>query len=395
MVVSRGETCASLDWRRDEVARRRHLVQNFDEKARAENKPRSAGERRYFEPRLPLVRGRCHRPARPHPPDSRPNSHPGRPRARMSIPDAPFSTAPSAPGRYPPAGRGHDEVPGASRLVLAPAAPRAKRKCASIYADLVPGSNITSRLEAGEFALPEGPRVFTRATTHVPKLAPDPGARPARRPPAATPRVSRREDDAAAVADSPPPSAQPPSTATHLLPGRLRRPRGDAGPVQRPEAYVGRRLLLRSADAARANGPFDRTPTSSWRTAPISPCTSRKRTTSRRRRGGADDDVHQLRAATTTKTTTKRRCDLTHPALGHAWISDACQTPRSMPPRSPPRARAPRAWIEGDAGILRASGLRLCAAHARSFDVSPSSSVRAPRRRRHGGDDGRRARRHP
>ena len=245
----------------------------------------------------------------------------------MSIPDAPFSAAPSAPGRYPPAGRGHDEVPGASRLVLAPAAPRAKRKCASIYADLVPGSNITSRLEAGEFALPEGPRVFTRATTHVPKLAPDPGARPARRPPAATPRVSRREDDAAAVADSLS-SLRSASFNRHAPFSRddVAVPRGDAGPVQRPEAYVGRRLLLRSADAARANGPFDPHPhvIVAYR-ADLALHVARKEPLSRRRRGGADDDVHQPRERDDDDEDDDEETlvDLTHPALGHAWISDA------------------------------------------------------------------------
>ena len=375
MVVSRGEVCASLDWRRDGVARRRHLVQNFDEKARAENKPRSAGERRYFEPRLPLVRGRCHRPARPHPPDSRPNSHLGRPRARMSIPDAPFSAAPSAPGRYPPAGRGHDEVPGASRLVLAPAAPRAKRKCASIYADLVPGSNITSRLEAGEFALPEGPRVFTRATTRVPKLAPDPGARPARRPPAATPRVSRREDDAAAVADSLS-SLRSASFNRHAPFSRddFAVPRGDAGPVQRPEAYVGRRLLLRSADAARANGPFDPHPhvIVAYR-ADLALHVARKEPLSRRRRGDADDDVHQPRErdGDDEDDDEETLVDLTHPALGHAWISDA-SSDASFEATSvaTARARAPRAWIEGDAGDPPSLGVAFAAQRTPvSFDV--------------------------
>ena len=275
----------------------------------------------------------------------------------MSIPDAPFSAAPSAAGRYPPAGGGHDEAPGASRLALAPAAPRAKRKCASIYADLVPGSNITSRLEAGEIALPEGPRVFTRATTRVPKLAPRPGNASRATPPAATPRVSRREDDAHAVADSLS-SLRSASFHRHAPFSRddFAVPRGDAGPVQRPEAYVGRRLLLRSADAARARtAPSTRTPTSSWRTAPTSPYTSRAKEPRRRRRGDADDDVHQPRERAERDDDDaddeETLVDLTHPALGHAWISDASSDASFGRHRGRHRARArARAWIEGDAG---------------------------------------------
>ena len=294
----------------------------------------------------------------------------------MSIPDAPFSAAPSAPGRYPPAGGGHDEAPGASRLALAPAAPRAKRKCTSIYADLVPGSNITSRLEAGEIPLPEGPRVFTRATTHVPKLAPHAGTRPARRPPAATPRVSRREDDAHAVADSLS-SLRSASFHRHAPFSRddFAVPRGDAGPVQRPEAYVGRRLLLRSAEAARADGPFDPHPhvIVAYR-ADLALHVARREP--RRRRGGADEDENHPREraerdAADAADDEETLVDLTYPALGHAWIPDASSDASSDATAvAAARARAPRAWIEGDAGDPRGPGVAFAVQRTSvSFDV--------------------------
>ena len=369
MVVSRGETCASLDWRRDEVARRRHLVQNFDEKARAENKPRSAGERRYFEPRLPLVRGRCHRPARPHPPDSRPNSHPGRPRAhvdpRRAVLDRALRSRPISPrGKRPR--RGSRREPPSPRSRGAPREAQVREHLRRPRPRLQ--HHLLSR--GCEFALPEGPRVFTRATTHVPKLAPDPGARPATPPPRPSrlpPRGRRRRRRRLS-----PPSAQPPSTATHPSPGTTSPSPAEAGPVQRPEAYVGRRLLLRPRRRRRTD-PSTRTPTSSWRTAPISPCTSREKNHSHEGDAAAPTTTctSPAVATTTTKTTTKRRSSI-HPPRARTRV-DLRRLVRRLVRCHLGRHRARARLALGSRatrGILRASGLRL----RRSARPSPSTS---------------------
>ena len=349
---------------------------------------------------LPLVRGRCVTVPRDRIlPDSRPNSTPRTTsRAHVDPRRTRSRPRPALPADIPPREEATTRFQARAACSRPRGAPR-KRKCASSYADLVPGSNITSRLRGWRVRPPGGPRVFTRATTHVPKLAPDPGARPARRPPAATPRVSRREDDAAAVADSSSSLRSAPSPPRRFSRDAFRRPpRRNAGPVQRPEACVGRRLLLRSADAARANGPFDPHPhvIVAYR-ADLALHVARKEPLSRRRRGGAGDDVHQPRERDDDDERRQRDARRSHHTRSDTRGSPTPrQTPRSMP-RSPPRARARLALgSRGDAGSSEPRGCVCGAGTPRLLRRlrSSSSGIRAPTSTsaRH---DGRRARRHP